>query len=330
MRRRQFIAGLAGAAAWPAVARAQQGNRVRRLGVLMAFEENDPQGKSYLSAFMQGLRELGWTDTRNVRVEIRWAADNLDRLRMLAKELVELEPDVLYTSSTPATSALQRETRTIPIVFASVSDPIGAGFVASLPRPGGNITGFINLEGTLGGKWLELLTEIAPGIKRAAILFNPDTAPSDGSDYLRSFEAAARSLKMEPIAVRVHSDAEIKMAITSLGREPGGGLVVMADVFTRVHRAAIISVAAENNVPAVYWQSVFVTDGGLLSYGPDYADIFRRAATYVDRVLRGEKPADLPVQFPVKFEITLNAKTAKALGLTIPETLLATADEVIQ
>jgi putative tryptophan/tyrosine transport system substrate-binding protein len=330
MRRRQFIAGLGSAAAWPVVARAQQGERIRRIGVLMAFEENDPQGKSYLSAFMQGLGELGWTDARNVRVEIRWAADNLDRLRMFAKELIELQPDVLYTSSTPATSALHRETRTIPIVFASVSDPIGAGFVTSLPHPGGNITGFINLEGTLGGKWLELLTEIAPGIKRAAILFNPDTAPSDASDYLRSFEAAARSLKMEPIAAPVHSDAEIEMAITSLGREPGGGLVVMADVFTRVHRAPIIMAAARNNVPAAYWQSVFVTDGGLLSYGPDYADIFRRAAAYVHRVLRGEKPADLPVQFPVKFEITLNAKTAKTLGLTIPETLLATADEVIQ
>ena len=218
MKRRQFIAGLGSVVAWPMTARAQQGERIRRIGVLMAFEENDPQGKSYLLAFMQGLGELGWADARNVRVEIRWAADNLDRLRMFAKELVELQPDVLYTSSTPATSALHRETRTIPIVFASVSDPIGAGFVTSLPHPGGNITGFINLEGTLGGKWLELLTAIAPGIKRAAILFNPDTAPSDASDYLRSFEAAARSLKMEPIAARVHGDAEIEIAITSLGR----------------------------------------------------------------------------------------------------------------
>jgi putative ABC transport system substrate-binding protein len=217
MKRRTFIAGLGSAAAWPMVARAQQADRMRRIGVLMAFEENDPEAKSYLSAFTQGLEELGWTDTRNVRVEIRWAAINLDRLQMFAKELVGLQPDVLFTSSALATSAFQRETRTIPIVFASVSDPVSAGFVASLRRPGGNLTGFINLEGTLGGKWLELLREIAPGIKRAAILFNPDTAPDGGSAYLRSFEAAARALKVEPIAVRVTATPKSKWPSLRLG-----------------------------------------------------------------------------------------------------------------
>ena len=220
---------------------------------------------------------------------------------MFAKELVDLQPDVILADATPATAALQRETRTIPIVFAVVSDPVGAGFVAGLPRPGGNITGFIIMEASMAGKWLELLTEIAPGIKRAAIMFNPDTAPGGGSYYLPSFEAAARSLKVEPIAAPVHSDAEIETVITSLGREPGGGLVVMPDTFMIVHRAPIILLAARNNVPAVYSNRRFVRDGGLLSYGPDSVDIFRRSASYVDRILRGAKPADLPVQLPIKF-----------------------------
>jgi putative tryptophan/tyrosine transport system substrate-binding protein len=318
-------------AAWPLAARAQQPNRVRRIGVLMAFHENDPVAKAGLSGFTQGLRELGWTDGRNLRMDFRWAADNFDRMPMFAKELADLQPDVIHTSSTPATAAFQRETRTIPIVFASVSDPVGAGFVASLPRPGGNITGFINIEGAMAGKWLELLTEIAPGIKRAAIIFNPDTAPGGGSYYLPSFEAAARSLKVEPIAARVRSDAEIDTVITSLGREPRGGFVIMPDGgFVLVHRAAIILHATRNNVPAVYSQPVYVRDGGLLSYGPDPVDIFRRSASYVDRILRGEKPADLPVQLPVKFQMAINLKTARALGLTVPQTLLVAATEVIE
>jgi putative tryptophan/tyrosine transport system substrate-binding protein len=248
----------------------------------------------------------------------------------LAKELVDLQPDVILANGTPVTAALQRETRTIPIVFTVVGDPVGEGFVASLTRPGGNITGFIPQEAAMAGKWLELLTEIAPAVKRVAATFNPDTAPYLRSYYLPTFEAAARSLKVEPIAALVRSDAEIEMVITSLGREPRGGLVVMPDGFMFAHRTQIISLAARNNVPEVYQFSLFARDGGLLSYGPDPVDIFRRSASYVDRILRGEKPAELPVQVPVKFEMAVNLKTAKALGLTVPPTLLVRADEVIE
>jgi putative ABC transport system substrate-binding protein len=331
MRRREFIAGL-GAAAWPMVGRAQQLDRMRRIGVLLGgFDESDPEGKAELAGFTQGFAELGWIDGRNVRMDVRWAAGNVDRVRAYAKELVGLQPDVILVESTPLTAALQRETRTIPIVFVVVSDPVGAGFVASLTRPGGNITGFINMEGAMGGKWLQLLTEIAPGIKRAAIMFNPDTAPGGGSYYLPSFEAAARKLKVEPIVARVRSVPEIETVMTSLGREPGGGLVVMPDAFAQAHRAPIISAAARNNVPAEYpWNFVVAKEGGLFSYGPDLVDIFHRSAPYVDRILRGEKPAELPVQLPVKFKMAINLKTAKALGLTVPQSILLRADEVIE
>jgi putative ABC transport system substrate-binding protein len=329
MRRREFLAGLAGAAAtWPLAAWAQQPDRVRRIGVLMSFAE-DPETKAFLSVFIQRLAELGWTDGRNLRMDVRWAAANIDRARMYAKELVELQPEMILSQGTPMTAALQRETRTIPVVFMNVSDPVGERFVAGLPRPGGNITGFISTEAGIAGKWLELLTQIAPGVKRVAMMFNPDIA-SVGSYYLPAFEAAARSLNVKPIAAPVHSDTEIEMVITSLGREPGGGLVVTPDSFTPVHRAPIISLAAQNNVPAVYQNSFFVKDGGLLSYGPDFGDIFRRSASYVDRILRGAKPAELPVQQPTKFEMTLNAKTAKALGLSVPQSILLRADEVIE
>jgi putative ABC transport system substrate-binding protein len=331
MRRREFIAGLGSAMAWPVVAaRAQQSGRVRQVGVLMGWNENDPEVQGWLSGFTQGLSELGWTDGRNVHMDVRWTAGNADLMRLFAKEIATMQPDVILAGNTPATAALQRETRTIPIVFAAVSDPVGEGFVASLPRPGGNITGFVNEEASLGGKWLELLTEIAPGVKRAAIMFDPDTAPGGGSYYLPSFEAAARKLKVEPIAARVRSVAEIETVMTSLGREPGGGLVVMPNSFLVAHRAPIILQATRNNVPAVYHQSTFARDGGLLSYGPDPKDLFRRSAPYADRILRGAKPADLPVQLPVKFHLALNAKTAKALGLSVPQTLLITADEVIE
>jgi putative ABC transport system substrate-binding protein len=329
LRRREFIAALGGAAAaWPVVVRAQQGDRVRRIGVLMGNDENDPLGKLQLSAFIQSLAGLGWTDGRDLRIELRRHGGDINRIRALAQELVGLQPDVILASSTPVTVAVQRETRTIPIVFASVSDPVASGIVARLDRPSGNVTGFSNLEATLGGKWLELLSEIAPGFKRAAIMFNPDTAPV--SALMPSLETAGRLLKLVPIIAPVHSDAEIETAIIALGREPGGGLVVMPDTFMVAHRAPIISAAARNNVPAVYPQSDFARDGGLLSYGGDTVDILRRAATYVDRILRGAKPGDLPVQFPTKYEMLLNLKTAKALGLTVPLTLQAIADEIIE
>jgi putative ABC transport system substrate-binding protein len=251
-------------------------------------------------------------------------------MRAFAKDLVGLRPDVILAGGTPVTAALQRETRTVPIVFATVSDPVGDGFVASLPRPGGNITGFIFTEAAMVGKSLELLAEIAPNTKRVAIMFNPDTDPGGGTYYLPAFEAAALSLRVTPIAAPVHSDIEIEVAIRSLGREPGGGLIVMPGPFAVVHRASIISSAARNGVPAVYDQRYSVRGGGLLSYGPDSKDIFHRAAQYVDHILRGANPAELPVQVPVKFETTVNLTTAKALGLTIPPNLLALADEVIE
>jgi putative ABC transport system substrate-binding protein len=328
VKRRTFIAGLGSAAAWPVVAGAQQGDRVRRIGLLLRGDENDPILKPLLPAFTQALAELGWTDGRNVRMDLRWRGGDPDRLQALAKELVGLQPDIILVSGGLATAALQRETRTIPIVFAGATDPVARGFVARLDRPGGNISGFAVLEASMGGKWLELLSEIVPGLKRAAIMINPDTLPL--SMYMPSLEAAARSLKVELIPAPVHNDAEIETAINDLGREPGSGLVVMPDTFLVVHRAPIISAAARNNVPAVYTNPEYARDGGLLVYGPDFVDIHRRAASYVDRILRGAKPADLPVQLPTKFEMVINLKTAKALGLTIPETLLATADEVIQ
>jgi putative tryptophan/tyrosine transport system substrate-binding protein len=329
MRRREFIAGLGSVAAWPVAARAQQPDRVRRIGVLMGWDENDPEAKAFLSGFTEGLAEAGWMDGRNARIEIRWAA-NVDRIQPLAKELVDLQPDVILASTTSVTAAIQRETRNIPIVFAGPADPVGAGFVASVARPGGNMTGFSNMEAAIGGKWLQLLTEIAPAVKRAAIMFNPDTAPYGSTYFLPPFEAAARSLQVEPVAAIVHADADIEAVITALGREPRGGLIIMPDNFLTAHRATIISLAARNNVPAIYFLSVFARDGGLLSYGPDRVDIMRRSAVYVDRILRGAKPADLPVQMPVKFEMTFNVKTAKALGLTVPQSILLRADEVIE
>jgi putative ABC transport system substrate-binding protein len=326
--RRGFITLLGGIAAWPLVARAQQAERVRRIGVLMGGDENDPEFKTRLSAFTQALADLGWTDGRNVRMDLRWTGGDSNRIRALAQELSGLQPDIILTNGTAETVALQRETRTIPIVFAAVSDPVAQRIVARLDRPGGNITGFANLEATLGDKWLELLWEIAPGLKRVAIMFNPDTAPA--SSFMPSLETAARSLKVVPIIAPVHSDVEIDTAIIAFGREPGGGLVVVPDAFMLVHRASTILAAARNNIPAIYTLSAFVRDGGLLSYGTDRVDLFRRAASYVDRILRGEKPGDLPVQLPTKFEMVVNLKTAKALGLTVPPSLLAIADEVIE
>jgi putative ABC transport system substrate-binding protein len=328
MRRREFITLLGGAAAaWPVAARAQQGDRVRRIGVLTGFNENDPEGKRRYSAFTQAFADLGWTEGRNVRIDLRSDGGDVNRMRASAQELVSLQPDIILANGIAATAALQHETRTIPIVFVSGGDPVTTGIVARLDRPSGNITGFAGTEAK-GGKDLELLSEIAPGLKRAAIMFHPDF-PGPSLD-MPSFEAAARSLKVEPIIAPVHSDAEIETAIIALGREPGGGLDVPGDGFTIAHRASIISAAARNSIPALYGFSYFATDGGLLSYGPDPVDIWRRAATYVDRILRGEKPGDLPVQFPTKFEMVVNLKTAKALGLTVPQSLLLRADEVIE
>jgi putative ABC transport system substrate-binding protein len=261
-------------------------------------------------------------------MDLRRGGGDTNLIRALAQDLVKLRSDVILTTATPATAAVQRETRSIPIVFAGMGDPVASGLVPRLDRPGGNVTGFANFEATLGGKWLELLSEIAPGLKRAAIMFNPDTFPV--STFMPSLETAARSLKVALIIAPVHSDVEIETAITALGREPGGGLFVMPDVFTNAHRASFISAAARNNVPAIYSQSVAVRDGGLFSYGIDVVDIWRRAATYVDRILRGEKPGDLSVQFPTKFEMVVNRKTATALGLAIPPSIMLRADEVIE
>jgi putative ABC transport system substrate-binding protein len=328
IQRRQFIKLLGGAAAWPLAAHAQQGDRVRRIGVLMPYDENDPVMKPRLSAFTQALADLGWADGRNVRMDLRWHGDDINQIPAVAQELVGLQPDIILTNGTPASVAVHRETRTIPIVFVSVGDPVASGIVARLDRPTGNITGFANLEATLGGKWLELLSEIAPGLKRATVMFNPDTTPA--STYMPSLETAARLLKVALIIAPVHSDVEIERTIIDLGCEPRGGLVIIPDVFTIAHRAPIILAAARNNVPVVYSDSYFARDGGLLAYGVDRVDLFRRAATYVDRILRGEKPGDLPVQFPVKYEMVVNLKASKALGLTVPNSILVRAGEVIE
>jgi putative tryptophan/tyrosine transport system substrate-binding protein len=327
IRRREFIAGLGGAAAWPLAARAQLGDRVRRIGVLMPGDENDREGEAARSAFAQGLADLGWTVGRNLRMDVRSAGGDTDRIRALAQELVGLQPDIIVAGG-GTTVALQRETRTIPIVFVSLSDPVASGMVERVNQPGGNITGCALFEPSLGGKWLELLSGIAPRLKRVAIMFNPDMAPATA--YMPSVETAAGSLKVVPIITPVHSDVEIEAAIIALGHEPGGGLVILPDPFMLVHRALIISAATRNNVPALYPQSRLAREGGLLSYGPDASDLARMAITYVDRILRGEKPGDLPVQFPTKYEMAVNLKTARTLGVTIPPNLLALADEVIE
>jgi putative tryptophan/tyrosine transport system substrate-binding protein len=332
MRRREFIA-LAGAAAasapWPRAARAQQG-RVRHIAVLMGYAEDDPEAQARIKSFRQGLQDLGWTAGTNVRIDYRWAAGDIGRIRIFAKELIALRPDVILANTTPVTRALHDESRTIPIVFVIVSDPVGDGFVASLPRPGGNVTGFINYEASMASKWLELLKEIAPSVVRAALIYNPDTAPGGGSYFWRVFESAAPSLRIEPIAAPVRNRPEIEAVVTALSDQAGGGAVTGFDGFTSVNRETIISLANRNSVRTVSPLRVFSKDGGLVSYGPDYLDLFHRAALYVDRILRGAMPGELPVQVPTKFELVINLKTAKVLGLDVPPTLLATADEVIE
>jgi len=330
MRRRDILAVVAGSGAvsWPLVLRAQQ-DRVRRIGVLMSFAESDQQAQARVAAFREGLQTLGWDEGRNVRIDTRWAASDAALMQRFAVELVALQPDLILSHNTPTTARLVQQTRTIPIVFVVVSDPVGSGFVASFPRPGGNVTGFTSIEPTMSGKWLQLLKEIAPNVARVAFLFNPATAPY-AETYLSPFMAGAASLAVQGIAAPVRDTSELESAIAAQAHAPNGGLVVMTDSFLVAHRAEIISLAARFSLPAVYPYRFFAERGGLLSYGNDLFDSFRRAATYADRVLKGATPNELPVQAPVKFELVINLKTAKALGLTVPLSLFARADEVIE
>ena len=331
VKRREFITLLGGAAvAWPLAARAQQVTQIRRVGMLIGYAENDPETQARLAAFRQALEQLGWKEGRGVRIDYRFAPASPDEAQRFAKELVALHPDVLVGNSTPATGALLRETRSIPIVFVGVSDPVGSHFIASIPQPGGSVTGFTNFEPSLIGKWLQILKEVAPNVTRAAVMFNPKTAPDEGAFFLNPFEPIARSLAVEPIVSRVTDVNDIENAVTALAHKPGGSLIIMPDAFNTVHRQLIILLAARHSLPAIYPYRYQAVEGGLLSYGVDTVDLMRRAAPYVDRILRGEKPADLPVQAPVKFELVINLRAARVIGLTIPPTLLARADEVIE
>jgi putative tryptophan/tyrosine transport system substrate-binding protein len=330
IRRRHFIALLGGAVAWPLAAHAQQVDRMRRIGVLIPLAESDAVAQTEVAAFLEGLQQAGWTEGRNARIDIRWAGGDVDRIRKYAKELVALQPDVILARTTPVTAALLQETRTVPIVFVGASDPVGSGFAASMARPGGNATGFTNVEASLGGKWVELLKEINPRIARIGVLWDPQTSPGGGSYYLRLVQDAARSIAVETIAIPVHNSADIERAIEAFARAADAGLLVQPDVTIHSNRALIISLAARYRLPAVYTFPFYATEGGLASYGIEPVDLYRRAAPYVDRILRGAKPSDLPVQAPTKFELVINLKTAKALGIDIPPTLLARADEVIE
>jgi putative tryptophan/tyrosine transport system substrate-binding protein len=329
MKRREFITLLGGAAAaWPLAARAEQPERLRRVGVLMNLAPDDPESPVRLAAFLQGMQQWGWTDGRNVRIYIRWGADDADRSRRYAAELIALAPDVILASGSPAVGQLLQATRTVPIVFVVVVDPVGSGFVESLARPSSNATGFPLFEYGISGKWLELLKEIAPRATRAAVLRDP--ALASGGGQLGAIQSVAPSLGVELSPVNVRDPGEIERAITAFAREPNGGLIVTGSALATSHRDLIIALAARHRLPAVYPQRYYVTGGGLISYGPDTVDPFRRAAAYVDRILKGEKPADLPVQAPTKYELAINLKAAKALGIEIPPTLLARADEVIE
>jgi putative ABC transport system substrate-binding protein len=329
MRRRTFITLIGGAAAWPLAARAQHGERMRRVGALMGFSESDREGQIFIAAFREGLHNLGWIEGRNIRFDTRWAALDAESVQRFAKELVALQPDLILSHVTPTTVALLEQTRTIPIIFVWVSDPVGSGFVASLARPGGNATGFTPIVGSLGGKWVEMLKEIAPHVVRAVALFNPTMAPY-AEYYLNPFKAAAASSVVEAIVAPVNNMSELESVVAAQAREPNSGLIVMPDTFTIGHRADITKLATRYLVPAVYWSRDFAELGGLISYGPDVADEFRRAASYADRILKGERPSELPVQAPIKFKLVINLKTAKTLGIDVPPTLLGRADEVIE
>ena len=332
MKRREFIAVFGGTmAAWPLSARAQQAERARRIGVLMGYAESDPDAQANVAAFREGLQKLGWAEGRNIQIDIRWPIPaDLDSMQRSAKELVALQPDVILSHITPTTAALLQQTRTIPIVFATVSDPVGSGFVVSFSQPGGNVTGFTSIEPTMPAKWLQLLKEIAPHVSRVALLFNPTTAPYAESFFLNPLKAAAPSLGVEAIAASVRDTSGLGSVIAAQALEQNSGLIVTPDSFMDVHRAEITSLAARYRLPAVYPFHQFPDIGGLLSYGNDQLDNYRRAAVYVDRILRGAKPSELPVQAPVKFELVINLKTANALGLEVPLHLQQLADKVIE
>ena len=330
MRRREFISLFGGAAAtWPLAARAQQAGTLRRVGVLIGFAESDPAVQSWLGAFRGTLAKLGWTEGSNLRIEVRWAGDDPDRMKTFAKELVDLRPDAILSVTTPVTGALIRETQTIPIVIVTVADPISSGFVANLGRPGGNLTGFALYEPSMGGKWLELLKQIAPGVTRVALLFNPATTVPV-KFYMSSIEAAASSFAIQANTAPVHAKDGIEGVIATLAGNPGAGLIVMPDLFNTVNRDLIIAMAARSRVPAIYFVRAFTDSGGLISYGPDFAEQYPQAAEYIDRILKGEKPGNLPIQMPIKVPLIINLKTTKALGLDVPVRLLQLADEVIE
>ena len=328
MRRRSFIQGIAAFSAWPLAARAQPADRMRRVGLLMGYREDDAEGQANLAAFRQGLQQLGWIEGRNIQIDIRWGGADPDKARGFAKELVAMSPDVIVPNTNLMMAILQKETHTIPVVFVYVGDPVGSGYVTNLARPGGNATGFSALDTAIGGKWLELLKESAPDVSRVAVILHPETPPNVG--FLHAAEAAAPSLGVRVMALGAHNAAEIEGPVTKFAAEPNGGLIIAPHAVTLAFRDLIIGLAARYRLPAVYGFRVFATSGGLMSYGTRPPDIFRHGASYVDRILKGEKPGDLPVQAPTKYKTVLNLKTAKTLGLDVPPTLLARADEVIE
>ncbi len=330
MRRREFLMLLgSAAAAWPRAARAQQPDRMRRIAVLMSIEEGDPEGQARVAAFRQGLRELGWTEGGNLRIDWRWSGGDLARVRAYATELVRLAPEVIVANSSPVLAAVREATRSIPIVFVIVNDPVAQGFIASLARPGGNVTGFTFLEYSMVGKSLELLKQVAPRVTRVAFMYHPETYPYYNY-YLPALEANARQYSVEVMDATVRAEADIEAVVAGLATTPGGGLIVAPDAYTLVHRAAIIKSAGQHRVPAIYSYRQVVKEGGLMSYGPDPAEIFRRSASYVDRIFKGANPAELPAQAPIRFDFVVNLKIAKELGLNVPPAVLALADEVIE
>jgi putative ABC transport system substrate-binding protein len=331
MRRREFITFLGGAATSPLSVTAQEARRMRRIGVIMAMGEKDPQGHLNVEAFRQGLIALGLTDGHNVKIDYRFGASDADIRRTAVAEILSLAPDVVLAHGTAVTAALKQQTRTVPVVFTVVSDPVGSGFVENFPRPGGNLTGFTNfLEPSFAAKWIEFLKEMAPGVRRVGIMFNPEPGAGGGLYFVQPAEAAALSLAMEPVRLMVQSPTDIERSLEAFAREPSGGLITPPDTVTNLHRNLIVTLAARYRLPAVHPYRFYLESGGLMSYGMNYADVFRRAASYVDHILRGEKPGALPVQVPTKFELVINKATAKALGLEVPPALLVRADEVIE